>query len=150
MAAWLWMALITVVLWGVVGLLQKVATTHISADAVLIWDRIGFVLVLPFLLIGLNLHILGPKDMLIGTAAGIINSLGALYLYKSLQSGAKASTAVPLTALYPLITVVLAVAFLGERLDRRHWFGVALALVASVLMSIESPPEKREEERMAA
>lgn len=141
MAHGLWLALATVVLWGVVGLLQKVSTNYISADAVLIWDRVGFVVVLPFLLIGCNLRSLAPKDILIGTLDGIINTLGALFLYKSLQSGAKASIAIPLTALYPLVTVVLAVIFLGERLDRLHWLGVLLALAASVLMSIDSPPE---------
>lgn len=142
MAHWLWLSLIAVTLWGIVGLLQKITTNHISAHAVLIWDRIGYIVILPFLLAGLHLAHLGPKDILIGTLAGLTNSLGALYLYTSLQSGAKASIAVPLTALYPLITVLLAVVFLGERLNGLHWFGVALALLASVLMSIESPPEK--------
>lgn len=142
MTHWLWFSLIAVVLWGVVGLLQKLSTNYISADAVLIWDRIGYLVVLPFLLIGFHLGTLAPRDILIGTLDGIINSLGALFLYKSLQSGAKASVAIPLTALYPLITVVLAVMFLGERLDRLHWFGVLLALVASVLMSIEGPTEQ--------
>jgi transporter family protein len=142
MSHWLWLAMIAVVLWGVVGLLQKVTTNHLSADAVLIWDRIGYLLVLPFLLVGLHLGQLGAKDILIGTLDGVINSLGALYLYKSLQSGAKASIAVPLTALYPLLTVVLAVIILGERLNRLHWFGVGLALVASVLISMEGSPKE--------
>ena len=142
MAHWLWLSMIVVAFWGMVGLLQKITTNHISAEAVLIWDRIGYVGFLPFLLVGLHLSHLGPKDILIGTLAGIINSLGALYLYMSLRNGAKASIAVPLTALYPLITVLLAVVFLGERLNGRHWCGVALALVASVLMSIENPPER--------
>jgi transporter family protein len=139
MAQWLWLSLIVVVLWGVVGLLQKVTTNHISANALLIWDRIAYVAFLPILSTGLHLNQLGAKDILIGTLAGIINSLGALYLYMSLQSGAKASIAVPLTALYPLITVLLAVVFLRERLNGLHWVGVALALVAAVLMAIESP-----------
>ena len=141
MAQWFWLALIAVALWGVVGLLQKITTNYIDADAVLIWDRAGYVVILPFLLIGLHFRHLRAGDIVIGTLDGLTNSLGALYLYKSLQSGAKASIAVPLTALYPLITVVLAVAFLGERLDRWHWLGVLLALVASVLMSIEVPNE---------
>lgn len=139
MAQWLWLSLIVVVLWGVVGLLQKVTTNYISANALLIWDRVAYVTFLPFLSTGLHLNQLGGKDILIGTLAGILNSLGALYLYMSLQSGAKASIAVPLTALYPLITVLLAVVFLRERLNGPHWVGVAMALVAAVLMAIESP-----------
>jgi transporter family protein len=143
MAQWLWLSLIVVVLWGVVGLLQKISTNYISAGALLIWDRIAYVAFLPFLCVGLHLNRLEPTEILVGTLAGFINSLGALYLYKSLQNGAKASIAIPLTALYPLITVLLAVIFLRERLNGLHWVGVALAFVAAVLMAIESPSQKQ-------
>jgi transporter family protein len=139
MAHWLMLSLVAMVLWGIVGLLQKVTTNRISADAVLIWDRIGYVVILPLLVIHTHLTNLGPKDMIIGTLDGITNSLGALFLYMSLESGAKASIAVPLTALYPLLTVLLAVALLGERVSPLHWVGIILAVVAAVLMSLETP-----------
>ena len=139
MAYWLMLSLVAMVLWGIVGLLQKVTTNRISADAVLIWDRIGYVVILPLLVIHTHLTNLGPKDMIIGTLDGITNSLGALFLYMSLESGAKASIAVPLTALYPLLTVLLAVALLGERVSPLHWVGIILAVVAAVLMSLETP-----------
>jgi transporter family protein len=139
MADWLMLSLVAMVLWGIVGLLQKVTTNRISADAVLIWDRIGYVVILPLLVIHTHLSNLGPKDIIIGTLDGITNSLGALFLYMSLESGAKASIAVPLTALYPLLTVLLAVALLGERVSPLHWIGIILAVVAAVLMSLETP-----------
>jgi len=139
MAHWLMLSLVAMVLWGIVGLLQKVTTNRISADAVLIWDRLGYVVILPLLVIHTHLTNLGPKDMIIGTLDGITNSLGALFLYMSLESGAKASIAVPLTALYPLLTVLLAVALLGERVSPLHWVGIILAVVAAVLMSLETP-----------
>ena len=90
MAYWLMLSLVAMVLWGIVGLLQKVTTNRISADAVLIWDRIGYVVILPLLVVHTHLTNLGPKDMIIGTLDGITNSLGALFLYMSLESGAKA------------------------------------------------------------
>ena len=139
MADWLMLSLVAMVLWGIVGLLQKVTTNRISADAVLIWDRIGYVVILPLLVIHTHLSNLGPKDIIIGTLDGITNSLGALFLYMSLESGAKASIAAPLTALYPLLTVLLAVALLGERVSPLHWIGIILAVVAAVLMSLETP-----------
>jgi transporter family protein len=139
MPDWLILCLAAMVLWGIVGLLQKVTTNRISADAVLIWDRIGYVVILPLLVIHTHLHNLGPKDIIIGTLDGITNSLGALFLYMSLASGAKASIAVPLTALYPLLTVLLAVALLGEKVSPLHWAGIILAVVAAILMSLETP-----------
>jgi transporter family protein len=142
MADWLMLSLVAIVLWGIVGLLQKVTTNRISADAVLIWDRIGYVVILPLLVINTRLtrlNNLGAEDIFIGTMDGITNSLGALFLYMSLESGAKASIAVPLTALYPLLTVLLAVGLLGERVKPLHWLGIILAIVAGILMSIETP-----------
>jgi transporter family protein len=150
MADWLLLSLVAMVLWGIVGLLQKVTTNRISADAVLIWDRIGYVVILPLLVVHTHLNNLGPKDMIIGTLDGITNSLGALFLYMSLESGAKASIAVPLTALYPLLTVLLAVALLGERVSRLHWVGIILAVVAAILMSCESPAAATVELQKAA
>ncbi len=139
MTGWMTLSLIAVALWGVVGLLQKTTTNRISADAVLIWDRVGYVILLPFLIKGIHLSHVGPKDILIGILDGITNSLGALFLYLSLESGAKASIAVPLTALYPLLTVLMAMLLLGERVGRLHMVGIILAVVAAVLMSYETP-----------
>jgi transporter family protein len=145
MADWLMLSLVAIVLWGIVGLLQKVTTNRISADAVLIWDRIGYVVILPLLVINTRLNNLGARDIFIGTMDGITNSLGALFLYMSLESGAKASIAVPLTALYPLLTVLLAVGLLGERVKPLHWVGIILAIAAGILMSIETPTPTKEQ-----
>jgi transporter family protein len=139
------LALIAVVLWGLVGLLQKVTTNYITADAVLIWDRVGYLCLLPWLLATTSLSNLGPRDLLIGTLAGITNSLGAWFLYASLESGAKASVAVPLTSLYPLLTVLMAMGFLGEKVRPLQWFGIALALTAGFLMTLETPAGNRTE-----
>jgi bacterial/archaeal transporter family protein len=141
MAEWVPLSILAVVLWGIVGLLQKITTNYSSPDAVLIWDRVGCLALVPWLLATTSLSHLGSRAFLIGTLDGIANSLGAWFLYSALRSGAKASVVVPLTALYPLLTVLLAVGFLGEKLKPLQWCGVSLALVAAVLMSIETPEE---------
>ena len=48
---------------------------------------------------------------------------------------AKLSVTVPLTGLYPAITVILAFVFLGERLGVREIAGVSLAIVSVVLLA---------------
>ncbi len=139
MSGWVAFSLVAVGFWGIMGLLQKMTTNYISADSVLIWDRVGYLVLLPWLLGTTYLNNMGPRDILIGTLVGITNSLGAWFLYASLESGAKASIAVPLTSLYPLLTVFLAVLFLGEKPKPLQWVGISLALVAGVLMSREGP-----------
>jgi len=46
--------------------------------------------------------------------------------------------AVPLTALYPLLTVLLAISLLDEALTARQWLGVGLAVVAGSMLSYET------------
>lgn len=50
MAEWATFSLVAVVFWGIMGLLQKMTTNYISADSGLIWDRIGYLALLPWLL----------------------------------------------------------------------------------------------------
>ena len=59
-------------------------------------------------------------------AGGALNGLGAWTSFRALESGGKASIVISLISLYPLLTVVLAVLLLGERLT---WMQMAGAVV---------------------
>jgi drug/metabolite transporter (DMT)-like permease len=62
-------------------------------------------------------------------AIGILDMAGnSLYLL-AVQAGALAVASV-LSSLYPVMTVLLAVAFLREHITRDHWIGIGLAAVA--------------------
>ena len=76
-------------------------------------------------------------------AGGVLNGLGAWTSFRALESGGKASIVISLISLYPLLTVVLAVLFLGERLSWRQAAGAVTALLAAILLSLEatSKPE---------
>ena len=43
---------------------------------------------------------------------------------------------VTLSALYPVVTILLSIAFLHEKLTMRQGAGIAFALVASVLLAV--------------
>jgi transporter family protein len=129
MAEWLPYSLVALALWGVVGLLQKLGTNRVSAHSLFVWLTIGFGLLLPwFLASGSRLLSMPAGDLGFGLLVGLTNALGSWFLFAALEKGAKASVAIPLTALYPLITALLAVALLGERLVGRQWVGLVLAI----------------------
>lgn len=67
--------------------------------------------------------------------AGILGSLGYVFFIKALERG-KASIVIPLTALYPAITVVFALLLLKEKITVLQALGIVLALVATILMSL--------------
>jgi transporter family protein len=138
MPPWMFYSLLVVVLWGIVGLFQKLGTNRVSANSLLIWLMVGYMLLLPWLLATTPLSVLSSRDLFIGTLAGITNGLGAWYLFASLESGAKASVAVPLTALNPLLTILLAMVFLSERLTGLQWAGILLAIIAGAMISYET------------
>jgi transporter family protein len=137
---WITASLIVIVLWGVVGLLQKMGSSESSSASLLNWTCAGYVLLLPVLLIHSHLFDLSLRSILLGLLAGLTNGLGAWALYAALEKGAAASVAVPLTALNPLVTLVLALLFLGERLTPTQTTGVVLALAAAVMLSYETMP----------
>jgi uncharacterized membrane protein len=138
MTDWMFFSLIAVALWGIVGLLQKLGTNRISADSLLVWLMVGYLLLLPWLIWDADFTNLAATQFTVGVLAGVTNGLGAWFLFAALEKGAKASIAVPLTALNPLVTILLALVFLVERLTAIQAIGVALAIIAGVLISSET------------
>ena len=138
MPAWVFWSSIVIVLWGVVGLFQKLGSNRISSQSLLIWLTAGYLLLIPWLLWTTRLDGLSRRDVLIGVFGGLTNGLGAWFLFRSLEAGAKASVAVPLTALNPLVTIALAVTLLAERLSPVQWAGVLLAILAGMMISYET------------
>lgn len=137
MPPWILYSCLVIVLWGVVGLFQKLGANRISARSLLVWLTAGYLVLLPILLARSHVSGLSWRTIAIGTLGGFTNGLGAWYLFASLEAGAKASIAVPLTALNPLVTIALALPFLGERLTLLQWGGVTAAIVAGAMLSYE-------------
>src|SRR5260370_10767391 len=131
---------LAIVLWGINGLFMKLGTNRVSARSMVIWVTIGFVILLPWLWKLTTLSGLNTTVILVGLLAGAVNGLGNWAVFACLEKGAKASVAIPLTALYPLCTVALATAFLKERPTVLQWIGIALAVAAGAMLSYEPAP----------
>jgi uncharacterized membrane protein len=137
---WLVASLLVIAFWGVVGLFQKVGANHSSSNSLFLWTTVGYLLLIPFLLPYSHLLTLDARSLTVGLLGGLTNGLGAWCLYTALEKGAAASVAVPLTALNPIITIALAVAFLHERLTATQIIGVIAALAAGGMLSYEPAP----------
>jgi transporter family protein len=138
MGDWFYYACVATLCWGVVGLLQKLGTNRISSRSLLVWLIVGFVALLPLLWRDAALTRMSWRVLLIGLLGGAANGLGSWALFEALERGAKASVAVPLTALYPLVTIMLARIFLAETLTFRQWIGIALAVAGGAMLSYET------------
>jgi transporter family protein len=126
-----------VALWGVNGLFMKLGTNCVSARSMVIWVTAGFLIFLPFVWWFTSLSGLSAMVITVGLLGGLVNGLGNWAVFASLERGAKASVAIPLTALYPLFTVMLATVFLKERPTSLQWLGIALAVAGGAMLSYE-------------
>ena len=67
--------------------------------------------------------------------AGAALWIGIIAFVFALSQGGKASIVVPVTALYPVVTIGLSVVILKEQITPTAGLGIAFALIAVVLLS---------------
>jgi len=102
------------------------------------WDSLGFILAFIFFLL-LSLKKLLPlktnlPEIFLAALGGVFGMLGYIFFYLLLSKN-EASIVVPLTALYPALTIFLAVLFLKEALSITHLAGIILALLSIFLLT---------------
>jgi uncharacterized membrane protein len=138
---WLGFAILALVLWGVTGVTQKLSTNRITSERSFLWFCWAMVALSAAVMVVARPHWgLGRTVVVCSIAGGALNGLGAWTTFRALESGGKASVVTSLVSLYPLLTIVLAVIFLGERLTVTQSAGAVLAIAAAILLSLESPP----------
>jgi transporter family protein len=138
MPRWLAFSLLTILCWGAWGAVSKVASDGVDANTNQIFFTLGL---LPLIAcVWWSPRLKGSQQRRAGIAwaflTGILGGTGNIAFFRALVVGGKASIVVPVTALFPLVTVVLAVTVLRERLGVAQKFGLVLALVAIYLLSM--------------
>lgn len=139
--AWLVWSLATIALWGVWGLVSKLASEGVDAYTNQLLYTVGLLPLVVFVWRSPRLRGDSP-----GTPAfrwglfwafltGILGGTGNIAFFQAFVAGGKASIVTPVTALFPVVTVLLAVIFLRERIGKTQWGGLALAFMAIYLLS---------------
>lgn len=138
--AWLAWSLLTIVLWGTWGLVSKIASAGEDAYMNQLLYTAGLVPLIVFVAVTVHRQ---KRERMKGHSAGvfwafftgILGGLGNIAFFQALVSGGKASVVAPVTALFPMVTVLLALLFLKEKLGRTQWLGLALAFAAIYMLS---------------
>lgn len=76
------------------------------------------------------------RSIFLGSLVGLLGAGGQLLLFQALREG-PAYIVFPLISLFPILTIVLSMVFLKEKASRRHWAGIAVALLAILLLSYQ-------------
>ncbi|GIW47471.1 MAG: hypothetical protein KatS3mg078_1348 [Deltaproteobacteria bacterium] len=135
MKGWVIIGIFVMFLWGIGSFFGKIALFKDTPYRVYLFEGMGTLVVLAvFVLlkrgdIFTDFHINYPA-LLMGLSWGV----GTVLFILALDS-VRLSVFVPLTALYPAVTVLLSVAFLKEELELREAVGVFLAIISVLMLS---------------
>lgn len=135
MKGWVIIGIFVMFLWGIGSFFGKIALLKDTPYRVYLFEGMGTLVVLTvFVLlkrsdIFTDFHLNYPA-LLMGLSWGV----GTVLFILALDS-VRLSVFVPLTALYPAVTVLLSVAFLKEELELREAVGVFLAIISVLMLS---------------
>ncbi|MEO0802954.1 MAG: EamA family transporter [Cyanobacteria bacterium J06642_2] len=136
MKEWLAPALGTVAVWGLWSFLPKIATQYVTPRSATVFQALGGLVFVAIVLLTSSEKIeIHPIGTALAIVTGILGVAGA-YLFLLAVSSGPVTLVTALSSLYPLATIVLAVALLGETLTARQVVGMVLALIAVVLVSV--------------
>ena len=137
---WLLLALVPITFWGASGFLQKLSTNHISGELSTLYFLAAFIPFAVFFLVQTPLPaVITTKTWLLVVTQGFFLALGNFAVLAAFADNGRASVITPLAALYPLVSVPLAIGFLGEHIAPREAIGIVLALISVVALSHETP-----------
>lgn len=140
---WFLLALVVMAAWGLQAYFIKLANAGTSAESIFFYMTVGGLLCVPVALVmtdfsqPINWGWQGPG---LAAVTQILNAMGALTLVYAFRYG-KAMVVSPLVnAGAPLLTAVLSLALSGATPTGAKLLGIALALLAALLLALQ--PEK--------
>ena len=135
----------TIVMWGLWGFFGKLALQKGMAPTTMFLAEVltSAACTVPLVVVLLRNHSLSHFHTswnVFGVLSGAGLALGLLCYYVALEK-TQASILVPLTAMYPVVSVLLSYAVLHERLSLLQWVGVALVVGGAMLLLSTATPE---------
>jgi transporter family protein len=140
MSRWLFWTLLTVITWGVWAVLPKLIGSDLTSPAhVQAASTLGIIPVIIMLWMMKDTPTGSQRrqrGVLLALGSGIVSCLANIAYFDVFGRGADASAVIPVTALYPAVTVLLAIPILKERLSPAQLLGISLSIVAIYLLNV--------------
>ncbi len=133
--SWFMPAVSALLLWGVWGVFQKVATNQSAPRTVYFFSSLGAISVV-LIMASLSRFPLQVnfEGTLFAVLAGVCSSLGGLLFLQAMSRG-DAAVVITFTALYPVVSVILSFIILHETITVKQGIGIVLALFSMVLLA---------------
>jgi bacterial/archaeal transporter family protein len=127
---WIAPAAAYVLLLGALGVSVKVALRDVTWETTIAWTAVTYVVIAAFLLARGRASLSFGAGTIASIVTAMLASGGLIAFYLALDRG-EASKVVPVTSVYPVVTVVLSAIVLAERITPTRVIG-ALVVVAGV------------------
>ncbi len=138
---WIFFSLLTILLYGFMGLAAKFASSNLSPITVQVISTLGMIPTVVILFLSPNLKkVHGKFSIGVGYSilVGMVTAIAAIAMFSAFNAGGPASIVVPINSLASLVTVLLAWYFFREKLNPYQITGVVLSIIALILFNIES------------
>ena len=137
MKNWFVYSILALVCWGMWAFFPKIAVSYIHPRTAFVYEVLGGLLVGVAALVILDVDLgANVKGIVPSMLTGVAGYLGLFFFLYAVRAGSVTVTSA-FTALYPVITIILAMVFLKEKIAPIQWLGVGLAIVSVALISYE-------------
>ena len=134
MSGWVLPSLVYIAFLGGLGVTTKLALRHVGWQDVILWTTIVYVLISAAMLALGQVKIGLGADTVAAIASGVLASTALIALYIALGRG-EASTVVPFTSAYPVITLILSALVLAEKITPLKGAGALVVVIGVVMIS---------------
>lgn len=135
MKDWIIPTLGALICWGLWGFIPKLTTRYLPPSSAIVYEVVGGIILGVVMLFVLKFQpVVHPKGIALALSTGMLGFLGAFCFLNAVSRGPVTLIAT-VSALYPGISIILAICFLQESMTIRQGFGIALALLAMILIA---------------
>ncbi len=135
-ARWFWYSVLCILCWGGWAMMCKLASREIPPETMQFLFTVGTLPIAVVLLFARKFRLeKSPKGISYAVLNGILSGIGELTLFAAYHTGSNTTLVTSASALYPMVTVLLAVTVLRERIRFVQIVGLLFAAVAIVIFS---------------
>lgn len=132
---WLVFTILASLSWGFWGVLTKFNSGDVSPYMNHFLFTAGMLLTLPFVIRKCNVREINWKGIVWGLGGGLVAVTGNVFVYQSFSQGGQASVVIPITNLYPMGTILIALLVFKEKLHWLNGIGILIVVPAILMLS---------------
>lgn len=133
--SWILYSIAAALFWGVWGVIAKLISEEVNPFANHVLFTIGMLVTLPLVLKKIRKEKPNRKGVIWGIISGIFAVTGNVAVFQAFSSGGLAAIVIPLTNLYPLVTIGIALLIFKEKLNWINGIGILIGIPAVIMLS---------------